>query len=105
MKHADSKQSTTGLMTCPKCKKPSVKIFTYQSKDDHATITAIGCRDRNCGFVYWNPVICGKRLSAESLELLVKNGITDTIDFISKEGKGFNAKLKLKDDFTVQFTQ
>jgi hypothetical protein len=60
---------------------------------------------KGCGFVYWNPVICGKRLTAESLETLVKNGTTGEMEFINKEGKKFSAKLKLKDDFMVQFVQ
>ncbi|MDR2916531.1 MAG: topoisomerase C-terminal repeat-containing protein [Tannerella sp.] len=101
----DSKQDAATLITCPKCNRQTVKVFTYHSKTDQSTISAIGCRNRECGFVYWNPIICGKRLSPKMLESLVKDGITQPIDgFKSKEGNLFSTRLRLRDDFKVEFS-
>jgi DNA topoisomerase-3 len=80
---------------CPKCRKVPLRIFEK----------GIGCSDKECGFVLWRSV-CGKKLSDGQLNDIVKGKLSGTIKgFVSpKTGKTFEAKLKLKVDFTgVEF--
>jgi DNA topoisomerase-3 len=92
-------QEILGMVGCPKCGKKTVKTFVYQR--DGKTITAIGCRDKECKFAYFNPEICGKRLTEKQLYDLVQKGITGLIKgFVNKKtGKGFDRKVRLKDDY------
>ena len=92
------KENILGMVLCPKCGKKSVKTFVYQK--DGKNITAIGCRDKECKFAYFNPEICGKRLTEKQLYDLVEKGITGLVKgFVNiKSGKGFDRKVRLKDD-------
>jgi DNA topoisomerase-3 len=67
---------------------------------------AYGCKDyKNCSFRI-NTVICNKVISKKHAELLLTNGITPKLTgFTSKNGKTFDAKLKLdKDKIVFDFT-
>lgn len=65
---------------------------------------AYGCRDyQNCKFKI-NLQICGRIISKSNVEKLLSEGVTSNIEgFISKNGKNFNAKLKLDDDKKIVF--
>jgi len=88
-----------GMVVCPKCRKKTVKSFVYQK--DGKNITAIGCRDKECKFTYFNAEICGKRLTEKQLYDLVEKGITGLVrGFVNKKsGKAFDRKVRFKDDF------
>lgn len=63
---------------------------------------AYGCKNyKACNFKI-NTSICGRTISKSNAELLLKNGETSKIEgFISKNGKNFDAKLKLDKDKVV----
>lgn len=65
---------------------------------------AYGCRDyQNCKFKI-NLQICGRIISKSNIEKLLSEGVTSNIEgFVSKNGKNFNAKLKLDDDKKIVF--
>lgn len=65
---------------------------------------AYGCRDyQNCKFKV-SLQICGRIISKSNVEKLLSEGVTSNIEgFISKNGKNFNAKLKLDDDKKIVF--
>jgi DNA topoisomerase-3 len=92
-------------LKCPKCSKKTVSVFEFNKRDTGKKQVAIHCKNKQCGWVYWNNAICGKILSATQLEKLVAKGKTDTIKgFTSKNGKAFDAKLSLKNDLSgLQF--
>jgi len=98
--HVSQKEDILGTILCPKCGKKTVKSFIYQNKDGKS-VTGIGCRDKNCTFAYFNPEICGKRLTEKQLCDLVQRGITGLVKgFINKKsGKAFDRKVRFKDDF------
>jgi DNA topoisomerase-3 len=92
------KEDILGMALCPKCGKKSVKAFVYQN--DGKNITAIGCRNKECKFAYFNPEICSKRLTEKQLYDLVEKGITGLVKgFVNpKTGKGFDRKVRFRDD-------
>lgn len=63
---------------------------------------AYGCKNyKECKFKI-NTVICNRVISKSNAESILKNGITSKIvGFISKNGKSFDAKLKLDKDKVV----
>jgi len=65
---------------------------------------AYGCRDyQNCKFRI-STQICGRWISKSNVEKLLSEGVTSNIEgFISKNGKNFNAKLKLDSENKVVF--
>ena len=65
---------------------------------------AYGCRDyQNCKFKV-NTQICGRVISKSNVEKLLSEGVTSNIEgFVSKNGKNFNAKLKLDEEKKVVF--
>lgn len=65
---------------------------------------AYGCRDyQNCKFRV-STQICGRWISKSNVEKLLSEGATSQIEgFISKNGKNFNARLKLDGDKKVVF--
>jgi DNA topoisomerase-3 len=65
---------------------------------------AYGCRDyQNCKFRI-STQICGRWISKSNVEKLLSEGVTSQIEgFVSKNGKNFNAKLKLDSDNKVVF--
>ena len=65
---------------------------------------AYGCRDyQNCKFKI-NTTICGRIISKSNVEKLLNEGVTSNIEgFISKNGKNFNARLKLDSENKVVF--
>lgn len=88
-----SDMKTVGV--CPKCGKPVVerpKCFSCSAGKGV------------CDFVIWRTI--GSReypkiLSAAQAKKLLETGMTDKInDIMSKSGKPFSAKLKLKDDYS-----
>ena len=104
LNQVNQKEDILGVAVCPKCGKKTVKTFVYQK--DGKNVTAIGCRDKECKFAYFNPEICGKRLTEKQLYDLVKNGTTGLIrGFINKKsGKAFDRKVRFKSDYqTVEF--
>jgi len=51
-------------------------------------------------FAYFNPEICGKRLTEKQLYDLVQNGMIGLVKgFINKNFGAFDSKVWLKDDF------
>jgi DNA topoisomerase-3 len=76
---------------CPKCRKAHLRIFEK----------GIGCSNKECGFVLWRS-LCKKNLTDNQLNEIAKGKVTGTIKgFVSpKTGKAFEAKLKMKADFT-----
>jgi len=84
------------LGSCMKCEKGSVV----------ATPKAYGCdtwKESNCDFVIWKNV-AGQELKPKHVKQLLEKKETEMIKgFKSKEGKTFDAKLKLEDDFRVSF--
>lgn len=65
---------------------------------------AYGCRDyQNCKFRV-STQICGRWISKSNVERLLLEGATSQIEgFVSKNGKNFNARLKLDDEKKVVF--
>lgn len=65
---------------------------------------AYGCRDyQNCKFRV-STQICGRWISKSNVEKLLSEGVTSNIEgFVSKNGKNFNAKLKLDGENKVVF--
>ncbi len=65
---------------------------------------AYGCRDyQNCKFRV-STQICGRWISKSNVEKLLSEGATSNIEgFISKNGKNFNARLKLDEEKKVVF--
>lgn len=65
---------------------------------------AYGCRDyQNCKFKV-NASICGRIISKRNVEKLLVEGATSQIEgFVSKNGKNFNARLKLDEEKKVVF--
>ena len=65
---------------------------------------AYGCRDyQNCKFRV-STQICGRWISKSNVEKLLSEGVTSNIEgFVSKNGKNFNAKLKLDSENKVVF--
>ena len=65
---------------------------------------AYGCRDyQNCKFRV-STQICGRWISKSNVEKLLSEGATSQIEgFVSKNGKNFNARLKLDDEKKVVF--
>ena len=65
---------------------------------------AYGCRDyQNCKFRI-STQICGRWISKSNVEKLLSEGFTSNIEgFVSKNGKNFNAKLKLDEENKVVF--
>ena len=65
---------------------------------------AYGCRDyQNCKFRV-STQICGRWISKSNVEKLLSEGVTSNIEgFVSKNGKNFNAKLKLDEEKKVVF--
>ena len=56
---------------------------------------------KNCSFKI-NTVICNRVISKKHAESLLENGITAKINgFVSKNGKSFDAKLKLDKDKVI----
>jgi DNA topoisomerase-3 len=94
--------SSSNDLKSPKCKKKTASVFEFTKKDTGKKHTAIHCKDKQCGWAYWNNPVCGKTLSAAQLEKMVAKGKTDTIKgFTSKtSGKTFDSHLALKEDLT-----
>jgi len=65
---------------------------------------AYGCRDyKNCKFKI-NSMICGRVISKKNVIKLLSEGETAIIEgFISKNGRSFNAKLKMDNDKKIIF--
>ena len=65
---------------------------------------AYGCRDyQNCKFRV-STQICGRWISKSNVEKLLSEGVTSNIEgFVSKNGKNFNARLKLDNENKVVF--
>ena len=58
---------------------------------------------QNCKFKI-NTTICGRIISKSNVEKLLNEGVTSNIEgFISKNGKNFNARLKLDNENKVVF--
>jgi DNA topoisomerase-3 len=78
---------------CPKCKKAQVRFYPKIVK----------CMDKNCGLVVFRNK-SGKDLTDKQITELLTIGKTSIINgFKSKEGKIFDAALKLNENFQVTF--
>ena len=80
---------------CPKCKKGNINEFPK----------SFNCSEykNGCDFTIWK-TIAQKNLSEKVVKDLITKKITTTIKgFKSKTNKPFEAKLKLNDDFKVEF--
>ncbi len=77
---------------CPKCGK---KVRIYPK--------SYSCEDKNCNFVIWK-TIAGKSITTAQAKKLLEKGKTDLLKgFKSKNGKDFNASLKLSAEQKVEF--
>lgn len=91
---ANAQQNKKAIGTCPKCKKHSV---IEGSK-------GFGCSGykEGCDFVIWKSQFGGE-INAKNAKLLVEGLETEPIKFHSKaKNTDYNAKLKLKDDFSTE---
>lgn len=78
---------------CPKCKKQNIVFFDKVAK----------CGDPNCGLVVFR-YKGEKQLTERDLTDLLTVGKTALIKgFVSKSGKGFNAMLRLDENYNVQY--
>lgn len=87
-KPSSSKGANTNLGSCPKCGADVIE----QKK-------SFSCKDwRNgCGFAIWK-TMAGKRISARTAKVLLRDGVTSVLKgFTSKSKQKFNARLKLQD--------
>ena len=76
---------------CPKCKTAAVKIYGKVAK----------CSDADCNFTIFRS-ICGKNLTDNQVTELIKTGKTGLIKgFKNKQGKTFDASLRLDEAFSV----
>lgn len=79
---------------CPKCGK---RVFDYPKS------YACESGKDGCGFVIWKN-ISGKSISVAQAKKLLENGRTDIIKgFKSKNGKSFDAVLKLNSSHSIEF--
>ena len=88
-----SEQKSYPVYRCPKCGQQSVGIYAKVAK----------CRHETCGFHVFREV-CGILLSEDNIRDLISSGRTPILKGLtSKAGKKFNARLALKDDYTITF--
>jgi len=88
-----SDQKSYPVYRCPKCGQKSVGIYAKVVK----------CRHETCGFHVFRDV-CGIHLSEDNIRDLISSGRTPILKGLtSKAGKKFNARLALKDDYTITF--
>lgn len=86
------------LSICPKCKKGKIK----ESKKSFYC-TNYNSKKEKCTFTIWKN-IAGKNISEKNIKQLINKGITTEIKgFKSKKGKLFTAKLKLDNNFKINF--
>ncbi len=88
----EAKRKAPDLGTCPLCNAPVVE-----------TEKAFGCSAwrQGCGFVIWKTV-AGKKISASTVSALMKKGRSRPLKgFKSKNGKSFDAALKLENGKVV----
>ena len=86
-------QKSYPVYRCPKCGQQSVGIYAKVAK----------CRHETCGFHVFREV-CGIHLSEDYIRDLISSGRTPILKGLtSKAGKKFNARLVLKDDYTITF--
>jgi DNA topoisomerase-3 len=91
------------LGPCPNCGAESGEIIRENAR-------AYGCtswksrEETGCGFVIWRS-IAGRQLMPDEAKELIENRITseELQGFRSRAGKGFKAKLRLTDDWKVEF--
>ncbi|MCQ4021742.1 MULTISPECIES: type IA DNA topoisomerase [unclassified Ruminococcus] len=84
----------TSVGICPKCGK---RVLDYP--------ISYSCESgkNGCGFVIWK-TISGKSISAVQAKKLLENSRTDILrGFKSKNGKSFDAALKLTDSYSLEF--
>lgn len=78
---------------CPKCGNESVGIYAKVAK----------CRSEGCNFYIFREV-CGILLSEDNIRELICTGRTPILKgFMNKDGKKFNARLVLRQDYTTAF--
>lgn len=101
-----TERSTKKIMTkCPKCGGTVVEITSKPKMPEDKPRTFYVCDKpkEDCGFII-HATIAGKKLSKEQVQQLLENRKTDIIEgFTSKAGNAFNARLVLKDDYTIDF--
>lgn len=62
------------------------------------------CRDKECNFTIWHEV-AGARLQDSHIQTLISGGTTKALKFKSKNGKEFEARLKIEDgDVKMDFS-
>ncbi|GHT81345.1 DNA topoisomerase I [Bacteroidia bacterium] len=93
--------TTDNDLKCPKCGKKTASVFEFTKKETGKKQVAVHCKDKQCGWVYFNNPFCGKSLTASQLETLVAKGKTGIVKgFTSKAGKPFDCVMKLKKDLS-----
>jgi len=82
-----------GAILCPKCKKGVIKT----------TVKAYGCSayKEGCDFVIWKQSF-GKDISQKMAEQIINKGSSALVKFTSKEGREYQAKLGLGEDFKLK---
>lgn len=75
---------------CPLCGRAVIDI-------DHPKLKAYKCEEKQCDFIIWKTQF-GSRLSAANMGKLLLEGKTAAMNFKSKAGKPYKARLKFKDD-------
>lgn len=87
---ADLRQKATVIGKCPLCGGAVVDI-------DHSKLQAYKCEEKSCDFILWKKQF-GSKLNAANMGKLLLEGKTGIMNFKSKEGKPYKAKLKFKSD-------
>ena len=88
-----SEQKSYPVYRCPKCGQQSVGIYAKVAK----------CRHETCGFHVFREV-CSILLSEDNIRDLISSGRTPILKGLtSKEGKKFNARLVLGEDYATSF--
>jgi len=88
----DHTEDTTPFGKCPKCARPLVERFRSYS-----------CTNDACDFAIWK-AIAGRILSRAEFETLLSEGRVGPLSgFRSRNGKRFDAELRLNEQFKVEF--
>ena len=87
---ADLRQKATVIGKCPLCGGAIVDI-------DNSKLQAYKCEEKSCDFILWKKQF-GSKLNAADMGRLLLEGRTGIMNFKSKSGKAYRARLKFKTD-------
>lgn len=87
---ADLRQKAIVIGKCPLCGGAIVDI-------DNSKLQAYKCEEKSCDFILWKKQF-GSKLNAADMGRLLLEGKTGIMNFKSKSGKAYRARLKFKTD-------